>query len=362
RQSASVTLALPRVSQAELEALPFNDEVQQEVAVLTVARAKKEAAEQARQGQYTLAQATLGEAQACFSMALEVCPMEAGMVAAEQESLESLLDDLAAERYETFSKRSHYESHLRGRGWSQSQYQDYQSKRSGKTPGQYADRSGQASASSRSQPGSSASGKAGPRSGSKSGVRSAPPSESQAGVYFTPQLLRSQIQAGQIKAIQGDITVIRADAIVNATNSMLNGSMGVDAAIHAAAGSGLKAECRQIKHCDPGQAVLTNAYYLPARWVIHTVGPGWRGGHQKEEALLQQCYGNSLRLAHQNQAKTITFPAIGTGALGCPLDWAVDVAVRSVSQFLQRYPLEQVTFVCFDAATLGAYQARLSQA
>ncbi|MGA1264503.1 MAG: macro domain-containing protein, partial [Prochlorothrix sp.] len=119
---------------------------------------------------------------------------------------------------------------------------------------------------------------------------------------------------------------------------------------------GLKAECRQIGHCDPGQAVLTNAYRLPAQWVIHTVGPRWNGGQQQEEEVLQSCYERCIDLAEQNGAKTLTFPAISTGALGCPLAWAVDVAVRSVSRALQTSSVEQITFVCFDPVTLEAYQ------
>lgn len=321
RHHTTATLALPWVSQAELAALPFNETVQQEVAILTVARAKKEAAEQAKQGDYAVAQNTISQARMQF-MAMAPCmAMPDEVLDLEDAALDSLLDDLESQRYDSFSKRSHYESHMRGRGWSQSQYQDYHGKRSGK-----------------------------PKGGDRSAA--VPP-------QTPPPELARQVQQNQIQAIHGDITAIAADAIVNATNSMLNGSVGVDAAIHTAAGSGLKAECRQIGHCAPGQAVVTNAYHLPARWVIHTVGPSWQGGNHNEEAVLQSCYENCLRLAYQNGAKTVTFPAISTGALACPLDWAVEVAVRSVSQFLSQYPLEQVTFVCFNPETLATYQAYL---
>ena len=341
RQTAIATLALPWVSQGELEDLPFNNEVQQEVALLTVARAKKEAAEQAKQGQYDLAKATIEEAQACFSMAAPAAAMPPEDMDMECAAFDDLLEDLQDQRYEAFSKRSHYESHLRGRGWSQSQYQDYQSKRQGK----------QSTANSQNSNDQNTHGQ-----NIQSQNSHGQTLRSQANLIQEEQILQEQVQQGKIKAIQGDISKIAADAIVNATNSKLDSSTGVAAAIHAAAGLGLKAECRQIGHCDPGQAVLTNAYRLPAQWVIHTVGPRWNGGQQQEEEVLQSCYESCIDLAEQNGAKTLTFPAISTGALGCPLAWAVDVAVRSVSRALQTSSVEQITFVCFDPVTLEAYQ------
>ncbi|KKJ01436.1 macro domain-containing protein [Prochlorothrix hollandica] len=325
-----ITLALPWVSQGEWEALPFNGEVQQEVAVLTVARAKKEAASQAKRGEYGAAMASIRMAQAdfqdvCFSMDTEVAD-------GELLALADLAEDLEAQNYSTFTKRSHYESHLRGRGSSQSQYQDYQKQRSQQGS------SGQGSGTSL------------PAQGQSGSSRSVIPAHT----------LQDQVQQGVIQAILGDITKIPADAIVNATNSLLTGSTGVDAALHRAAGSGLQAECRQLRECPVGQAVVTNAYLLPARWVIHTPGPAWQGGHQGEENLLRSCYGQSLRLALQQGAKSITFPAISTGALGFPLDRAAAIAIKAVSEFLLRYPaIQQVTFVCFDQTTLAAYQTRL---
>lgn len=341
RQTAIATLALPWVSQGELEDLPFNNEVQQEVALLTVARAKKEAAEQAKQGQYDLAKATIEEAQACFSMAAPAAAMPPEDMDMECAAFDDLLEDLQDQRYEAFSKRSHYESHLRGRGWSQSQYQDYQSKRQGK----------QSTANSQNSNDQNTHGQ-----NIQSQNSHGQTLRSQADLIEQEHILQEQVQQGKIKVIQGDISKIAADAIVNATNSKLDSSTGVAAAIHAAAGLGLKAECRQIGHCDPGQAVLTNAYRLPAQWVIHTVGPRWNGGHQQEEEVLQSCYERCIELAEENGAKTLTFPAISTGALGCPLAWAVDVAVRSVSRALQTSSVEQITFVCFDPVTLEAYQ------
>ena len=346
RKTAIAPLTLPWVSQSELEDLPFNNEVQQEVALLTVARAKKEAAEQAKQGQYDLAQATIVAAQYEFSLAAPAAAMPASAMAPELASFDSLLDDLQSQRYETFSKRGHYESHLRGRGWSQSQYQDYQSQRKSKG----------SSANSQNPGGQNPGGQnihsQNPHSQNIQGQTL----RSQPDLVQQEQILQEQVQQGKIQVIQGDISKIAADAIVNATNAKLDGSTGVDAAIHAAAGLGLKAECRQIGHCDPGQAVLTNAYRLPAQWVIHTVGPRWNGGQQHEAAVLQSCYESCIDLADQNGAKTLTFPAIATGALGCPLAWAVEIAVRSVSRALQTSSLEQITFVCFDLVTLKAYQ------
>ena len=146
-----------------------------------------------------------------------------------------------------------------------------------------------------------------------------------------------------------DITTLEVDAIVNAANSSLLGGGGVDGAIHRAAGSGLLAECRKLDGCKTGQAKITRGYNLPARHIIHTVGPVWRGGGEGEAGLLAGCYENSLRLAAENGCKTVAFPAISTGVYGYPADRAADIAVRTIQRMLPDLPeIETVTLVAFD--------------
>jgi O-acetyl-ADP-ribose deacetylase (regulator of RNase III) len=162
----------------------------------------------------------------------------------------------------------------------------------------------------------------------------------------------------RIQVTQGDITKLSADAIVNAANSSLLGGGGVDGAIHRAGGPAILDECRRIGHCPTGEAVLTTAGYLPAKKVIHTVGPIWRGGTQGEAGLLANCYRNSLRLAAENGLKTIAFPNISTGVYGYPKQAAAEIAVATVRAVLTEYPaIEQVTFVCFDAENFEIYRA-----
>jgi O-acetyl-ADP-ribose deacetylase (regulator of RNase III) len=163
----------------------------------------------------------------------------------------------------------------------------------------------------------------------------------------------------QIEVIVGDITQQRVDAIVNAANTSLLGGGGVDGAIHRAAGPELLEECRTLGGCPTGEARITRGYRLPARWVIHTVGPIWRGGGQGEPDLLARCYRNSLALATQPRygIRTIAFPSISTGAYGYPVREAARVAVNEVDRFLAKgSPIERVTFVCFGKEAFRAYE------
>jgi O-acetyl-ADP-ribose deacetylase len=166
----------------------------------------------------------------------------------------------------------------------------------------------------------------------------------------------------RIKVIQGDITEQVVDAIVNAANKSLLGGGGVDGAIHRAAGSQLLEECKQLHGCGVGQAKITRGYNLPAKWVIHTVGPVWQGGDRQEDRLLAACYRNSLALAQQYDVKTIAFPAISTGVYHFPLDRATKIAVSEVQQFLQAdNSIDQALFVCFSEATYYCYLDTIAQ-
>jgi len=161
----------------------------------------------------------------------------------------------------------------------------------------------------------------------------------------------------RVSIIKGDITRLQVDAIVNAANSSLLGGGGVDGAIHRAAGRELLAECHTLGGCPTGQAKITKGYRLPAKWVIHTVGPVWRGGRQGEPDLLAACYRNSLALAAQHEIRTIAFPAISTGVYGYPMDKAARVALRETFQFLAHHALpEQVTMVCYGRRAFRIFQ------
>ncbi|HEV2188373.1 MAG TPA: O-acetyl-ADP-ribose deacetylase [Stellaceae bacterium] len=166
----------------------------------------------------------------------------------------------------------------------------------------------------------------------------------------------------RVKLETGDITQLVVDAIVNAANSSLLGGGGVDGAIHRAAGPELRAECRTLGGCMPGEAKLTRGYGLAAAHVIHTVGPIWRGGDAGEAKTLVSCYRNSLRIACENRFVTIAFPAIATGVYGYPREAAARIAVSAVTAHLaaNEYP-EEVIFICFDQSTEAVYRTALAE-
>jgi O-acetyl-ADP-ribose deacetylase (regulator of RNase III) len=165
----------------------------------------------------------------------------------------------------------------------------------------------------------------------------------------------------RLEALQGDITQLAVDAIVNAANSTLLGGGGVDGAVHRAAGPELREECARLGGCPPGEARLTRGYRLPARHVIHTVGPIWRGGGHGEADTLRRCYESSLALAARHGLFSVAFPSISTGAYGYPIEQAAAIAVATVRTELAKPSLiERVLFVCFSEADLAVYRRLLS--
>jgi len=167
----------------------------------------------------------------------------------------------------------------------------------------------------------------------------------------------------QLEAWQIDITTLAVDAIVNAANTTLQGGGGVDGAIHRKAGRELLEECRTLGGCPTGQARITKGYKLPAKHVIHTVGPVWSGGKRGEPEFLASCYRESLKLALDHGLKTIAFPAISCGVYGYPLELAVKIAVHECAGFIAANAVpEKILFVCFDPETLYAYEAELKRA
>ena len=170
----------------------------------------------------------------------------------------------------------------------------------------------------------------------------------------------------RISLIHGDITKLEVDAIVNAANSSLMGGGGVDGAIHRAGGPQILAECREIVArqgcCSTGEAVITSGGNLPAKYVIHTVGPIWRGGQHNEPQLLQNAYFNSLKLAKENGCETVAFPNISTGVYGYPKELAAKIAIQAIFDFLSASQLpKQVCFVCFDQTNMNIYQNLLKE-
>jgi len=164
----------------------------------------------------------------------------------------------------------------------------------------------------------------------------------------------------ELKAVSGDITKLKVDAIVNAANTSLLGGGGVDGAIHRAAGPELLDACRKLHGCATGDAKATSGFRLPAKWVFHAVGPVWHGGGHGEDGLLAGCYRRCLELAREHGAKSIAFPAISTGVYGFPAERAAKIAVQTVKAHADSIGVEQVQFVCFDERTRGIYDQLLA--
>jgi O-acetyl-ADP-ribose deacetylase len=170
------------------------------------------------------------------------------------------------------------------------------------------------------------------------------------------------MRENRVELIKGDITLLEVDAIVNAANNSLLGGGGVDGAIHSAAGPELLNACKSLNGCETGQSKITNGYSLKARYIIHTVGPVWRGGYSDEDALLASCYQNSLLIAKKEKIKTVAFPGISTGTYGFPKDLAAMIAVTETKRFLNKnnFP-EKVIFVTFCDDNYETYRKLLDK-
>lgn len=172
--------------------------------------------------------------------------------------------------------------------------------------------------------------------------------------------MRDRVIFDRIELVQCDITTLTVDAIVNAANTSLLGGGGVDGAIHRAAGPEMLTHCRKLGGCSTGEAKLTPGFNLPAKFVIHTVGPVWRGGHYNEDSLLASCYERSLEIAVSNGFQSIAFPAISTGVYGFPSDKASNIAIQTIKNFLIKNALpKKVVIVCFDRKTYDLYRTIL---
>ena len=175
--------------------------------------------------------------------------------------------------------------------------------------------------------------------------------------------MKSSAQENRIEVVEGDITKQAVDAIVNAANTTLLGGGGVDGAIHRAAGPELLAECQTLGGCATGQAKVTKGYWLPAEWVIHTVGPVWRDGKHGEDELLASCYRSCFALTEQHGIRTIAFPSISTGAYGFPMDRAARIAVRETMKFLEaNTAMKRVRLVCFGKSAYEIHSQALQEA
>lgn len=167
---------------------------------------------------------------------------------------------------------------------------------------------------------------------------------------------------GKIEILKGDISKQKVDAIVNAANNSLLGGGGVDGAIHRAAGIELLNECKTLNGCATGEAKMTKGYKLPAAYVIHTVGPVWRGGNYNEARLLASCYKSSLQIAAENKFKSIAFPSISTGAYRFPVELASEIALRQIMEFLEeKTSIESVKIICFDDSVYSVYQQKINE-
>lgn len=181
-------------------------------------------------------------------------------------------------------------------------------------------------------------------------------------IFDTDFEIKNTMDKNQISIVLGDITKQNVDAIVNAANSSLLGGGGVDGAIHRAAGAELLLECRRLGGCKTGEAKITKGYNLSAKWIIHTVGPVWKGGNNGESDLLASCYRNSLFIAAEKELESLAFPAISTGVYNYPIIDAAKIAVTEVTKFLNNSSsIKKIIFVCFNQTTYDAYQKAMAK-